>query len=226
MKKFFIKYITILSLTSALSAIADTTHEHSSLLDGKNYLKIKAGLDMPNKIGGNTNLNAGETNYVMGASIGRQFLSFLLLDLEYIYFGKNKAQYQTSSTTQTTWNIQSNVLMANLRLNLLKDFEIMPYVKAGAGISRNKSFAYTTSGPGTLDTYGGKTVNSFAWQVGIGFSFEYNKIIGTELEYTYVNRGKVRTQGYLVQGDTSVFNGGISGTLMDNVVTFGIKLHF
>lgn len=238
----FIKYISLIFLASFFvnNANADGVLAHRSLSDGKNYFKIKGGLAKPNNIGGNTVFNNnnttfgnGNTNLVIGASVGRKVLDFLFVDLEYMHFGKDKESYSDTSTPQTTtWNIQSDILMANLRLNLLKNFEIMPYIKAGAGVSRNQSSSYNNVTPSisTL-SYGGKTINSFAWQLGVGMSFEYNELLGTELEYTYVNRGTVRTQSsYIITSNgivnTPVNDGGKKGTLKDNIITFGVKFKF
>lgn len=196
--------------------------------DGNNYFKIKGGIAQPTKLGGNSGLNSGNATFIGGAAIGRKFMQFLSADFEYNYTSKSKAQ---SNTSTTAWNVSSNSLMANLNIDLLKDFMIMPYLKAGIGVSFNKSSSYSGPTSSGFTTYPGRTTPAFAWQGGMGLDFNYNPYFGTNLEYVYANRGQVKTQNYhtvtnTTFNTTTTYAGGINGKIRDHIITFGIKIKF
>lgn len=196
--------------------------------DGNNYFKIKGGIAQPTKLGGNSGLNRGNATFIGGAAIGRKFMQFLSADFEYNYTSNSKAQ---SNTGATTWNVNSNSLMANLNIDLLKDFIIMPYLKAGMGISFNKSSSYSSPSVLGSTTYPGRTIPALAWQGGMGLDFNYNPYFGTNLEYVYADRGKVKTQNYKTVINTfnntsTTSTGGKQGKVKDHIITFGIKIKF
>jgi opacity protein-like surface antigen len=200
-----------------------SNNRYSYKSDGNNYIKIKGGIAQPTALGGNTQLSRGNATFVGGGVIGRKFMQFLSADFEYNYTSKSKAQPDSSSNS---WTTSSNSLLVNLNIELLRNFVIMPYLKGGMGVSFNKSSSYSNGST----SYPGKTTPSFAWQGGMGLNFQYSNDFGTELEYLYANRGKVKTQNYstttVLGNQVTTSGGGMQGTIRDHIITFGLKVNF
>ncbi len=215
-----------------------------------NFATVKAGIAQPTNLGGNSGLDTGNVSSTAGILVGRKMMDMFSVDLEYMHMGKNTASSYGGGATpydaSNSWSMKSDTFMLNASVDLIKDPKIRPYVRAGAGISRNQSYNYTAttqSVPGTnLDTgatvpsvtnvatYAGKTTNKFAWQVGGGANFKTTDMFDTQLEYMYINRGRVETQANYTN---TTSNGGqtttapaIYGTLKEHLITVGLKVKF
>ena len=215
-----------------------------------NFATIKAGIAQPTNLGGNTGLDTANTAPTAGILVGRKMMDMFSIDLEYLYMGKNTASSYgggpTPYNTSNSWQMSSNTFMLNATVDLIKDPKIRPYVRAGAGISRNKSYDYTAttqSVPGTnletgettppitnVATYSGKTTNKFAWQVGGGATFKTTDMFDTQLEYMYINRGRVETQANYSNTTSNLGQTtnapAIYGTLKEHLITIGLKVKF
>ncbi len=212
-----------------------------------NFATVKAGIAQPTNLGGNSGLDTGNVTYSAGILAGRKMMDMFSIDVEYMHRGKDTASsYGTGPTpynNSNSWSMQSDTFMLNASIDLIKDPKIRPYVRAGAGISRNKSYNYTstttfqsgrdenTNAPiysTDVNTYSGKTTNKFAWQVGGGANFKTTDMLDTQLEYMYVNRGKVETQANYSSSYSgkTVTAPAIDGTMKEHVITVGLKVKF
>jgi len=217
---------------NALDAAPENTADY-------NFATIKAGLVQPTSLGGNSGLNTGDTTYAAGALVGRKFMDMFSVDLEYMYRGKNTADSynarEVPRDNQNSWSMKSDTFMLNVSADLIQDAKIRPYVRLGAGISRNQSYDYTSTaidssvnnGAPVVSRYSGKTVNKFAWQAGLGVNLKTTEMFDTQLEYMFVNRGKVETKSGYVDSDGEIFSTpAIHGKLKEHVITIGFKIKF
>lgn len=220
---------------AAKTAPAPMMASHEWLHDGNNFVKIKGGVAQPMKFGGTSEIdNKGAATFVVGAAIGRKFMDCLSLDLEYMHRDKSKVTYENRSNEDLStkkWAVKSDTIMANITADLIQNSSIRPYVKLGIGASRNKADTYSTADVSYIKTNPGKTMTSFSWQAGFGMNFDYNAAMATELEYSFVNRGKFAANldgnKYDIAGESSApSTSDKNGKLKDHVVTFGIKLKF
>lgn len=217
----------ILSLAFSTSALAAVPADY-------NFAVVKAGGVFPTSLEGNSGLNTGDTTYTAGFEAGRKLMDRYAVSFEYMYRGKNTAHaYDTSVVPQrkdTSWSASSNTFMLNAAADLVTDYKIRPYVKAGLGISMNKSYDYrnhtTENDDQATFIYSGKTTNDFAWQLGAGLSMNTCSKFDTQLEYMFVSRGDVKTEDNYVNGSTTTNSPARTGQLKDHVVTVGIKFKF
>ena len=148
------KFNKLMALSCLMSLPLAANSAETSMFDCDkcNFVEIKAGVDQPTTLRGSSNLNTGDTTYVAGFEVGRKFMDQFALSAEYIHRGNSKATNGASdnkfpnsgSNAYSSWAAQSDALMLNLTADLIKsELGIRPYVKIGAGISRNKSSEYT-----------------------------------------------------------------------------------
>lgn len=212
----------------------DKHHEDKNcnwMHDGKNFVTIKGGVAQPLKFGGTSLIDkkAGST-YVAGVALGRKFMDMMALSLEYTHRGESKVtdRVEDNYRNSRSWGVKSDTLMFNAAWDLIKNNSITPYIKGGIGASRNSTDDHVYRTSSFTRTHKGKDKTDFAWQVGMGMNFDYDDKIATELEYAYVNRGKVEADSnYTDAGSLSATgNTAKDGKLKDHVVTFGIKIKF
>lgn len=230
----YIKKIAVMSLTLPIISIADANEATNKPMDKPtakyNFFTVKAGIAQPTNLG-NTAASNGSTTYTAGTVLGRKFMDIFSVDGEYMLRGNSKFSSSTNlvqpSNEFGSWNIRSNTFTLNASVDLVNTPVITAYVRAGAGISINRSSNYTYNNEGNISTYPGKTTNSFAWQVGLGANFKSTKMLDTQVEYMFVDRGKVSTQAYYTTSSgTNVSAPPISGRLKDHTVTIGLKFNF
>lgn len=240
------KFIKPVALTCALTANICSAGFMQSDEMNYNFVTVKAGLVAPAApLKGNSNLNTGNNTYTAGILVGRKMMDRFSVDMEYMFRGSNTSKNNSSATTAGTgadnsdsWSMKSDTLMLSFSVDLLKDDKIRPYVRAGAGISSNKSsnYTFTTSVENGADNYtstGAKT-NSFAYQVGFGLAMSTSPMFDTQIEYMYVNRGKVKAKATNLVGLNDINGNPTVGTpiaaktgyIKDHVVTLGIKFKF
>lgn len=237
----FVKPI-IFSCTLAAN-VASAGFMHSDAMD-YNFVTVKGGIVSPASAPeGTSDLNTGNSTWTAGALVGRKIQDRFSVDVEYMYRAKNTMKNSSSNTATNstiplnsdTWSAQAQTLMVNFSVDLLTDNKIRPYLRAGAGVSKNlsKNYIYTdnnASGAGDSITWTGKTANKFAYQVGAGLSINTSSKFDTQVEYMYVNHGKIETgQGIgPSNGETSgsAPMPALYGYLKDHVVTIGIKYKF
>jgi opacity protein-like surface antigen len=227
-----------LSCLMSLPLIAVASASSAAGGDKLNFVDVKIGVDQPTTLNGNSALSGSTANttYVGGIAVGRQVMDRLAVDLEYMHKAKNTTKLNDTNTgNNTTWKSRSDTVMLNLAVNLMQmKSAVMPYMKVGAGMSRNKSFdfVYTDSSDSTNSfTMKGKTSNKFAWQVGAGLNVETSPMFDTQVQYMFVNRGQIQTNTSInqTQGDgTATSTGGVAktGKLQDHVITLGLRFKF
>lgn len=223
-------FFGFISVSTTLYAVDNSTQEQK--FQPYNYLMAKSGAVLPTPLNGNTGLNTGNNTYTAGLAIGRQLLDVFSIDLEYMHRANNTTQFYAPgymATTPTTWSMKSNTILMNLKLNLMPDHRVSPYIIAGGGLAINKSSNYSLvdAETDTINTYPGKTVKNFAWQTGCGINFKINSMFSSQIEYSYVDRGSIKTQSMVIYDDgTATDATAIKGNFIDNVITFGIKVKF
>jgi opacity protein-like surface antigen len=221
---FQLSLVTLCFLSSYVCAVDDK--------QGSTYLKIKAGIVQPTAINGNTGLGPGEATYTAGAVVGRRFNELLSFDVEYMFRAGSTAQYDNPGTAgdPTSWKAKSNTYMLNMNIDLILNSRITPYLRFGIGMSQNDPSTYVfvqDSNQNNNDNYPGKTTKNFAWQVGSGVNFFSNEKYSVDLEYMYVDRGSIETEGYTITGNNEqVVALPIKGNLNDHVFTLGFKFNF
>jgi opacity protein-like surface antigen len=222
----------VLTLISS-SAVSAASFIPASTDTDYNYAGIKAGGVLPGDIQGNTDLqnSSGNKAYTAGMFVGRKIQDRFAVELEYMNRGNSDINSSYSgANARDSWSVKADTFMLNMVVDVMTDTKVRPYFKIGLGASVNKSNPYVSYNNGTTQTWGGKTVTKFAWQVGLGVDMPVNKTISTIFAYSYVNRGKFKTQnGYSeIDGLGSSYTKGSpqTGKLRDQSLTVGLKFKF
>ncbi|NOZ14207.1 MAG: porin family protein [Acidobacteria bacterium] len=94
-----------------------------------------------------------------------------------------------------------------------------PFVKAGAGIARNKidSMSYTFPDTETITPDGSHT--GFAWSAGAGFSCDLRKNLELEVEYRHSDLGRISTDAGLM----NIIDRSTGEIVNDSIVINGTK---
>ena len=198
-----------------------------------NYAGIRAGGVFPVNIQGNTDLqnSSGDNSYTEGLFVGRKIQDRFAIELEYMNRGESdiNSTYNGQAVSDS-WAVKSDIFMLNMMIDVMTDTKARPYFKLGAGASVNKSNPYVSVNNDTTQTWGGKTVTDFAWQVGVGVDMPVNKIMSAIFEYSYVDRGQFKTEnGYSeidAQGLSYTKDSTQTGKLRDQSLTAGLKFKF
>lgn len=200
------------------------------------YAGLKTGAVIPGNTQGNSDLQSvtGNSTYTVGASAGMKFMDRFAVELEYMYRGKSDIDSSSKvdvATSSNSWDVSANTFMFNMTADLLTGYAVRPYVKLGAGASSNKAADYVYTSNSSSETWKGKTQTEFAWQAGFGVNIATSKMIDTNIEYTYVDRGefKTGTDVTLVSSNgavTSSTQAAKTGKMRDQVVTVGLKFKF
>lgn len=193
------------------------------------YVGLKAGGVIPMDLGGNSALSGQAPNsaYTIGASFGRKFMNRYAVEVEYMFRQNSNVNNNTGSTASNTWGAKSNSYMVNVSADILTTL-LRPYVKAGVGMSQNQAKNFVNTSGATTNTYSGKNTNQFTWQIGAGLSAPISQNFDFNLEYMYINRGKIETSATknVSTPVSSVPSTANTGYLKDNLVTAGIKAKF
>ena len=200
------------------------------------YAGVKGGAVMPGNTQGNSDLQSvtGNTTYTAGVSFGRKFQDRFAAELEYTY--RAKSDIDSSSlvgdiSATNSWDASANTFMLNMTADLLTGYAVRPYVKLGAGASSNKSADYVLVNNNETSTWKGKTTTEFAWNLGFGATINTSKMIDTNIEYSYVDRGESKTNSDVTFIDSSGGSSTTAGTaktgkLRDQVITVGLRFKF
>ena len=233
-----------LLLSSSVEAMADSSFKdmmsflNSSTATDYNYVGVRGGVVVPGKTEGNTDLQgtSGSTTSVYGISLGRKFMDRFAAEVEYSY--RNSSSFNNTSlingtvptNSKNTWGVKSQTLMLNVAADLLTHETIRPYVKLGMGFSKNKSENYIQSTGTKSSTWAGKNNTSFAYQAAFGLNFATSKMIDTNFEYAFINRGQFKTYDRVTNvrsnGITETDSTARKGTLKEQVITVGFKVKF
>ncbi|MGB4191763.1 MAG: porin family protein [Rickettsiales bacterium] len=150
---------------------------------------------------------------VWGAEIGYKFDDNFRAGLELSYRPNFTPKDTTTSTDEeegisesttyrSQYKIKSFTAMANLYYDILTINNITPYATVGFGLARNTVREKEIRDSTFTDEYGsdsGTTIsnittskNSFAYKLGFGAKYAFNKDFDFDLRYQYVNLGKIR----------------------------------
>lgn len=217
------------SLTIAPLAKAD----FSNYLDKQNFVIVKGGYDKPTDINSDFKASKVDEAFAGGIEVGRKFKDRFAGSLEYAYRSKSDAKTYPSSEDSLAWSVKSHTFMANLSAYLFtEENRANPYVKVGLGLSRNKVGDYVDTNDGdnihTVLTYPGKDETKFAWQIGAGVSVPFIKMVDTQLEYMFIDRGKISTESKYIPKEDAVYisDSAKTGHIKDHVFTVGFKVKF
>lgn len=199
------------------------------------FFKGKVGLYSSN-LGTDTQLSNSSGSFVLGGAIGKKITPALHMDLELNYRNAKNTKFYNIASQETAykeWKVEAQTLILNGTYHFLDQSMIHPYIKGGIGISRNISGAYCSQSfnKSSITCSPGKTKYSPAWQVAGGLSIRHTNKLGSELEYTYLNRGKSETQNLSiteVQGvpTNKSARGKKTQTIKDHIVTYGVVYSF
>ena len=225
----------ILSLSLPLAFSASAWEPIAENATEYNFATVKIGGVFPTNLKGNSRLNSGDTVYTGGFEVGRKFMNRYSVGLEYMHrwagtYSSKNGWVDKARDENTTWSVKSDTFMLNLSADLITDSKIRPYFKVGAGISKNKTSDYvyvSNTGQETRNVYSGSTVNKFAWQVGAGLTMNTTSIFNTQLEYMFVDRGKVESKANYPDSIGNITTSpSRTGRLKDHVVTIGLTFKF
>lgn len=201
-----------------------------------NYIGAKGGVATPSSTEGNSDLQsvAGNITYSGGIFVGRKFMDRYGFEIEFSQRGHSdidSSNLANDVNTTNNWGVSAKTVMLNLTADLLTHETIRPYIKLGAGFSRNKADNYIHNSNNTTTTWNGKTGTEFAWNAGIGLSLATYKSIDTFFEYAFINRGKFETyNGATLSTGGSTFADSDSnakfGYLREQIVSVGFKVKF
>lgn len=224
--------LTACLLPLAISANANAFDAVSKDALEYNFVDVKASFVQPTKSGNNSGLNAGDTTYAGSLAVGRKFMDAYTASVEFSHRGKNSASsYSLDGNQFNNWKVQAETLMAVFTADLVKESVVRPYVVAGLGVSRNKASSYVRTlndESGVTNTYAGKTTNSFAWKAGAGLSMATHQMFDTTLEYTFVNRGKMKTKENFTNSLTGLTttSAAKTGKMVEHVFSIGLRVKF
>lgn len=111
--------------------------------------------------------------------------------------GNQITQYSAPAFTnyQYNWNLSSDVLFLEGKLNLPRYGRLSPYLTGGLGCAFNTSGGYSESAlPGLTDTrvsasYKSKMMLQLAYNVGAGLDFQLTKTVFASAEYQFQDLG-------------------------------------
>ncbi|MEQ9116442.1 MAG: outer membrane beta-barrel protein [Rickettsiales bacterium] len=210
--------------------------EPNKYLDGNNYVRIKAGLYLPDTLGSEQGFPKGEPGYIAGFDVGRYINKHIALDLGYFYRSENEAMVSetTGSVRHRTWGSKSHVVMLSGNIFLPEIYNVRPYLKAGMGRSYNiASLNYAATQDSTTRYYrDGKNTWNNAWQVGFGINIPIFKNTDFEIEYVKADLGNIKTSNtYRTVTDanptgTLTVSTPVIGKVVDNMFVINIKVKF
>ena len=185
------------------------------------YITAKGGISKTSNTGETTFTSDGGiietffnedlgTGSAFGFSVGKFITDSFRLELEAIK--RTGYEYDAAWTVSTDYTEEAKIQTEALFVNGFYDFQpfiirntaITPYLGGGLGISRNKMGTIEQNLNGLYDgmTYGGKTINQFAYKLSAGTLVSLTKQLSLDVNYQYVNLGAFK-------GGTEVYYNGV-----------------
>lgn len=228
------KQIKLLACATSFSLASFANAEDFSFMDKQNFVIVKGGYDKPTDINSDFKASKVDEAFAGGFEVGRKFKDRFAASLEYAYRSKSDAKNYPTSNDSLAWSVKSHTFMANLSAYLFTEEDrVNPYVKAGLGFSTNKVGDYIVTNDDDNDhstlTYPGKDDTKFAWQIGAGVSLPFIKFVDTQLEYMFIDRGKISTESKYTSDDPETgytATTAQTGHIKDHVFTVGFKVKF
>ncbi len=170
------------------------------------YVQGNLGYAMGVAPGGNFSKNTLGDAGVYGGAIGYRFDEHFRIDFGAEYRDGYKNQYSVENRTskgarytdtQTTV-VRSLSSMLSFYYDIVEINKVTPYVMLGAGAARNTAnshsdFKYADKRPPVSLSFSDGTHINFAWKVGAGAAYSFNKNVNIDLHYQYVDLGNFRT---------------------------------
>ena len=192
MKKTLHLLITSIIITSTAIADVHLKSYPKSIEKNGYYLRADLGTSSALKLkDGNTYDNKVKRANIYSLGVGKYLSKSLRTDLS-----ASIQNYKLNNTT-TNQKIQSLALMINGYYDIVTIDRFTPYLSAGIGITKNKAGALTTTNRSGNSSYTTilekKSTNNLAWQIGFGSTIKLTNKIDLDLNYKFMDRGKVRT---------------------------------
>jgi len=151
-------------------------------------------------------MSRSDTSTLLGLQAGRRFefehpwLSALSLGVQYQYFFAANAQGQVTQFSlpqftnyNTTWETETNLLIANAKLNLITYRQVSPYLNGGIGGVFKNSKGYTETAlsnvtPRISPNYQTNTHSQFSYILGAGIDYllQQRILLTAGYQYTYL----------------------------------------
>ncbi len=128
---------------------------------------------------------APKGTWVSKVGAGYKYNKFVRADLTYQYAG---LIYKAENFRQT---MHTNSVFVNAYWDINYFTHFVPYLTGGIGVGFNR--AGCLSGPMSVCEEGESKTN-FIWNVGAGAKYDFNKNYAVDLEYRFVNLGKISTK--------------------------------
>lgn len=199
------------------------------------FFKIAAGTYFSESIKSLNNVSTDEQSFAVSAALGKKIYKDFSLDVEYNYRHPAKVKMynvDSQTTTYQEWKVTSHMITLNGKLFVLPSYNIKPYIRAGIGMSLNKSSDYVTAAFNNSSSthYPGKISYALAAQLGGGISMIHSQSLNSEIEYMYSNRGKFKTQGKRVTRTSRAERAESvpphDGKIKDHIITYGFIMRF
>jgi opacity protein-like surface antigen len=201
------------------------------------FVQGSIGVNRPSHFGGNASLDQLKNSAFYSVSIGRSINNLLNCALEF-----NRSERSATGTDiksprlpPNAWSIKSYGIFFNGMLNMTNEEKVRPYMKLGMGYSFNKVGAYTRIlGPSHQSLEPrvyhapGISKNNAAYQIGVGVIFQGSTHYYFNIDYSMIFRGRVEAANYAIFEETGDFVKftPVSGKLIDNIVSVGVRFRF
>ena len=169
-----------------------------------NFLLFKLGGFKTNDFSGNANISSSSNGYILGIGVGHYLSRYTNVSLELDHFSNSESTAPNRGENKyRAWDLSSNMITVNAAISVFPDQPVDFYVKAGFGLSYNKSGTYRWYSGRAEYSCPGESNMDLAWRGGFGVKFNVMPEIDAGLEYMFTNRGKFKTQGNCTVGNTA-----------------------
>ncbi len=194
------KALLLLALSTmiTLAAFADGHHKvhHSKPIEKNSYyLRADLGTSSALKLkGGNYDNDKVKRATVYSLGVGKYLSNKFRTDLS---ASIRNYKLKGNSTSSISQKIQSLAVMINGYYDIATFGRFIPYLSAGVGLANNKAGTLTinssSGGSSYTTTLTKKSTNNLAWQVGAGSAIKLTNKIDLDLNYKFMDMGKVKT---------------------------------
>ncbi len=222
--------ITVLATTLLITQIAQAKE------DFKYYLTAKAGFSLMefddpsyySTIGGDTTWrydSSGKDNvFGGGLGLGYCFSNNLRAEIEYFYRTRfDYSQRTNDNLFDASQELKTQTLMAQIFYDFKNNTSLTPYVFAGVGVAYHKAEASAQQILGPFRYKGSNDSTEFAWNIGVGTSYEVNDRIAIDFMYRYLSLGEVEWENNRTDGGDPA---GGTGEMIANEFLFAVRYSF
>lgn len=226
LRKSVIASVILLSAVGT-NSFADGLAEKNVVTNNKQsfYGRIGGYYTSPEKAKGSS--FKGTPSY--SGALGYHINDVLRTDIELRYGRLKIKNNRVSSTLDTSSRVDSYNLLLNAYVNLSdSEDSFIPYVVGGIGYGSNKlgSFHRVSGNGNSFLAQRGKRVQSINWAVGVGGVIKYNKAVGIDLGYKYMNLGKLKGTNIISSGGDQLSSDFNVKSLKSNEFYLGLHINF